>query len=547
TNRSLYGRLSGSEPGIDPYTRVVSDVYQDLFGEGSFVGKGIYDVDAFRRALGGRLPDNRILSHDLLEGCYARSGLLSDVQLYEETPARYSADVKRRHRWIRGDYQIAQWVLPRLFADSAGTRRNPLSPLSRWKIFDNLRRSLIAPALIALLLLGWLLLPLPGFWMMVVLGIVVVPPLAVSLLDLSRKPDEASLGQHLGTTLRAAGAHFSHAGLMLACLPYEAYFNLDAILRTAWRMLVTRRRLLEWNPSRDAEREANHPERTDLFASYRTMWFAPFLVVATAAALAAWRPLVLLAATPLLEAWLLAPALVWWMSRPLRRRPVRLGAEQQIFLHKTARKTWMFFETFVGAEDHWLPPDNFQEHPVAVVAHRTSPTNMGLALLANLAAHDFGYIVGSELVERTANTLESMAGLERYQGHFYNWYDTLTLQPLTPHYVSSVDSGNLAGHLLTLRAGLVALPDEKIIGFPLLEGLSDTLHVLAELPDGPDPGRLAQLRKDLDSAYDARPATVDAMWRWLERLTRSARDLIVTAAPVDEAAARGAIPPADAR
>ena len=542
TNRSLYGRLSGSEPGIDPYTRVVSDVYQDLFGEGSFVGKGIYDVDAFRRALGGRLPENRILSHDLLEGCYARSGLLSDVQLYEETPARYSADVKRKQRWIRGDYQIAQWVLPRLFADSAGSRSNPLSGLSRWKIFDNLRRSLVAPVLTALLVVGWTLLPAPWFWMMVVLGIVLLPPLAVSLLDLFRKPVDVTLAEHLRATLGAAGAHFSHAGLMLACLPYEAFFHLDAILRTAWRMLVSRRRLLEWNPSRDAEREANHPERTDLVASYRTMWFAPLLVVATAAALAALRPLVLIEATPLLELWLIAPALVWWISRPLRRRPVRLSADQHVFLQKTARKTWMFFETFVGAEDNWLPPDNYQEHPVAVVAHRTSPTNMGLALLANLAARDFGYIAGGELVERTGNTLQTMQRMDRYQGHFYNWYDTQTLQPLVPHYVSAVDSGNLAGHLLTLRAGLLALPDEKILGLALFEGLSDTLRVLADAVDtvgGPDPAKLAQLRRDLDSAYDARPASVEAMGRWLERLARSARELSGAAgAPTEVTAAQ---------
>ena len=186
----------------------------------------------------------------------------------------------------------------------------------------------------------------------------------------------------------------------------------------------------------------------------------------------------------------------------------------------------MFFETFVGPEDHWLPPDNYQEHPVAVVAHRTSPTNMGLALLANLAAYDFGYIAAGELVERTRNTLRTMEGLDRYQGHFYNWYDTQSLQPLAPLYVSSVDSGNLAGHLLTLRAGLLALPDEKIVGLRLFEGLSDTLRVLADAAGGPDPVRLAQLRKDLDSAYDSRPATVDAMWRWLDRLARSAlRDI----------------------
>jgi cyclic beta-1,2-glucan synthetase len=536
-NRSLYARLCSSEPGIDPYTRVVSDVYQDLFGEGSFVGKGIYDVDAFRRTLGGRLPENRILSHDLLEGCYVRSGLLSDVQLYEETPSRYSADVSRRHRWIRGDYQIAQWVLPRLFVEAAGSRKNLLSGLSRWKIFDNLRRSLVAAALTILLLAGWTVLSSPALWTLVVLGIILIPPLSVALLDLFRKPDEASLSQHFSAALLAAGTHFSHAGLMLACLPYEAFFSVDAMLRTGWRMLVTHHRLLEWSPSLAAEREAEHPVRTDLFASCRTMWFAPTLAVATASALAVWNPVVLVVAGPIVCLWFSAPAIIWWISRPLIRRDAQLSAEQNVFLQKIARKTWMFFETFVGPEDHWLPPDNYQEHPVAAVAHRTSPTNMGLALLANLAAYDFGYIAAGELVERTSNALRTMRGLDRYQGHFYNWYDTQSLQPLVPLYVSSVDSGNLAGHLLTLRAGLSALPDEKVIGLRLFEGLSDTLQVLADTAGGPDPVRLAQLRKDLDSAYDSRPATADAMWRWLDRLAHSALGIFGTAQPQADVAA----------
>ncbi|MFS8085525.1 MAG: glucoamylase family protein, partial [Acidobacteriota bacterium] len=504
-------------------------------------GKGIYDVDAFRRALAGRLPNNRILSHDLLEGCYARSGLLSDVQLYEETPSRYSADVSRRHRWIRGDYQIARWVLPRLFAESGGGRKNPLSGLSRWKLFDNLRRSLVAAALTVLLLVGWTVLFSAWFWTLVALGIILLPPLSVSVLDLFRKPDEASLNQHFSASLRAAGTHFSHAGLTLACLPYEAFFSLDAIVRTAWRMLVTHRRLLEWSPSRDAEREASHPVRTDLFAFYRAMWFAPTLAVATASALAVSNPVVLVVAGPIVCLWFAAPAIVWWISRPLIRRDAQLSADQNVFLQKIARKTWMFFETFVGPEDHWLPPDNCQEHPVAVVAHRTSPTNIGLALLANLAAYDFGYIAAGELVERTGNTLRTMSGLDRYQGHFYNWYDTQSLLPLPPLYVSSVDSGNLAGHLLTLRAGLLALPDEKIVGLRLFEGLSDTLRVLADTAGGPDPVRLAQLRKDLDSAYDSRPATVDAMGRWLDRLARSALEIFGTAQPqVDGVAASDA-------
>ena len=292
SNRSRYARMCGSDPGIDPYTRAVSDVYQDLFGEGSFIGKGIYDVDAFERATGGRFPDNRILSHDLLEGCYARAGLLSDVQLYEEYPSRYSADVSRRHRWIRGDWQIARWLLPRVPGPDTRLRKNPLSMLSRWKIFDNLRRSLSSAALTLLLLLGWTVLPSAWFWTLSVMGIILIPPWMTSLLNAFQKPDDVTLGQHLGAALRSAGRHFALAGFMLVCLPYEAFFSLDAIVRTAWRGLILHRRLLEWNPSGDPDRS----RRADLAGSFRTMWFAPVLAVAAAIALAASRPSSLAAA-----------------------------------------------------------------------------------------------------------------------------------------------------------------------------------------------------------------------------------------------------------
>jgi len=514
TNRSRYARLCGSEPGIDPYTRVVSDVYQDVFGEGSFIGKGIYDVDAFERSLKGRFPENRILSHDLLEGCYARAGLLSDVQLYEDYPSRYSADVSRRHRWIRGDWQIARWLLPHVPGDGAGRKGNPLSHLSQWKILDNLRRSLVPLALTLLLLLGWTALSPAWFWTLAVIGIILIPPLIASILDMFRKPDDVLLGPHLAAALRAAGRHFAQAAFALVCLPYEAFFSLDAIARTAWRMLVTRKRLLEWNPSGEQDRNG----RTDLIASCRSMAIVPVIASATAVYLAATNPAALAVAGPILCLWFAAPAVAWWISRPLARREARLTADQVLFLRRISRKTWAFFETFVGPEAHWLPPDNYQEYRGAALAHRTSPTNMGFALLANLSAYDFGYIPAGQLIERTAHALHTMAALERHQGHFYNWYDTQSLQPLPPLYVSSVDSGNLAGHLLTLRPGLLALPDDRILGVRVFEGLGDALGILADVAGEAASPELARLQKDLESAYDSRPATVSAAWCWLDRL-----------------------------
>jgi len=260
------------------------------------------------------------------------------------------------------------------------------------------------------------------------------------------------------------------------------------------------------------------------------MWIAPVIAIAAVICLSLSGRAVLAEAIPILCLWFFSPAIAWWISRPLTRRGARLTAEQTLFLRKLSRKTWTFFETFVDPEDNWLPPDNYQEHPVAVVAHRTSPTNMGLALLANLSAHDFGYISTGQLIKRTENTFQTMKKLERYRGHFYNWYDTQSLKPLSPLYISTVDSGNLAGHLLTLRPGLLALPDQKIMGERLFDGLSDTLiilvEILADTTGVVTPVGLTQLQKHLESALKSPPTTLMAARSCLDQLTTSAEEVV---------------------
>ena len=533
TNQSRYARLNGSEPGIDPYTRAVSDVYQDLFSEGSFIGKGIYEVDAFERALAGRCPENRILSHDLLEGCYVRAGLLSDVQLYEENPSCYSVDVSRRHRWIRGDWQLAGWLLPRVPGPGAQRQKNPLSGLSRWKLFDNLRRSLVPSALTLMLLLGWTVLSPFWLWTLAVIGIILIPPLLAAILDLFQKPEDVLPEQHVAAALRSAGRHIVQTVLTVACLPYEAFFSLDAIVRTIWRMLVTRKRLLEWSPSSNQDRD----RRTGLVAYCRTMWVGPVLATASVIYLTLSEPSAFDVAMPILGLWLSSPVVAWWISQPITRREVYLMGDQMVFLRKLARKTWAFFEEFVGPDDHWLPPDNYQEHPVSVVAHRTSPTNMGLALLANLSAYDFGYLSAGQLIERTTNAFHTMEGLERHRSHFYNWYDTQSLKPLLPIYVSTVDSGNLAGHLLTLRPGLLALLDQKILPLRFFDGLSDTVKVLEDAAGETSPAPLGHFQKYLESAYASQPTTLTAARLCLDQLATTAEEVLasVKAAPESQA------------
>ena len=517
-NRSRYARLHGFDTGIDPYTCAVSDVYQDVFDEGSFIGKGIYDVDAFEQALNGRFPENRILSHDLLEGCYARSGLLSNVFLYEDYPAHYSADVSRRHRWIRGDWQLLGWLLPRVPGADAGRQKNPLSWLSQWKLFDNLRRSLVPLALILMLLVGWALLESPGFWTVAVISILLIPVLISSVVEIFKPPCEVPYRQHFSAVLSSVMQRLTQTAVTLACLPHEACYSLNAILRTAGRIVFTRRRLLEWNPSVDVARTS----RTNFGAALRAMWIAPLIAVAATLYLLVLKPAVFLIAAPILLLWLGSPVLAWWLSQPLVQREARLALAQTFFLRKLARKTWAFFETFVGPEDHWLPPDNYQEYRGAAVAHRTSPTNIGMSLLANLTAYDFGYIPAGQLIERTANALRTMEGLERHRGHFYNWYDTVSLKPLHPIYISTVDSGNLAGHLLTLRPGLLALHDAPILGARVFEGLHDTLGILVEAASSTPLAGLAQFQQDVEAVCAAPPSTLAQAWQRLDLLARRA-------------------------
>ncbi len=511
--RSWFVRLFAGEAGIDPYTREVSDVYQDVFHEGSFIGKGIYDVDAFQRALAGRCPENTILSHDLLEACHARSALVSDVEFYEEFPSRYNVDMNRRYRWIRGDWQITQWLLPRVPGSDARRIANPLSVLSQWKIFDNLRRSLVPLALLLFVLGSWLLAPeLGGFGLLLVAGIIALPGVLAALVNALRKPRDMTWAMHVHGVAESGSRQLGQIFFTLAFLAYDAFISVNAIGKTLLRLLVTHKRLLEWQTSGDSERTT----RTDLAGFYATMWIAPATALATGICLRVWQPAQFGFALPLLSVWLAAPWIAWWISQPIKSMTPDLLPAQLKFLQLVARKTWHFFDTFVGPLENWLPPDNFQEIPAPTIARRTSPTNLGLALLANLAARDFGYLSLAGLLERTQATLATMQRLERHRGHFYNWYETRTLKPLLPLYVSSVDSGNLAGHLLTLAAGLREQAEAKIFTPQIFNGLRDTVGVLRDL--APENLELAALESELGQA----PAGLRAAFAWLESATAQA-------------------------
>ncbi len=475
TEGSAYQRITSSPGGMEPYAAARSDIYQDLFGEGSFTGKGIYDVDAFSAALAGRVPENTLLSHDLFEGAFARAGLASDVQVIEEFPTRYDVDARRLHRWVRGDWQLLPWIL------AVRQTKGGLSGLNRWKMVDNLRRSLVAPAVLLALALGWTL-PLTGavVWTAVALGLTALPVLIG--LPLAILPGRAGITSrsHLQALAGDTATALARFALSVALLPATAAQRLDAIARSLGR-LRTGRHLLEWLTASQSAGGG----RPSLAGHYRQGLSGVVLGLATCATLTALNPAVWPLTLSFAALWLAAPALVWWLSQPhaAHATPALTEAGLQS-LRQIARRTWRYFETFVTPESHFLPPDNYQESPNPIVAHRTSPTNIGLYLLSVTAAVEMGWIGQAEAVTRLEQTLSTMQKMPRFRGHLYNWYDTSDLHVLAPSYVSTVDSGNLAGHLIAVAQaclGWLHPPAPDLRGLKDAQGLA--VEALSKVPD----------------------------------------------------------------
>ncbi|MDQ3696751.1 MAG: hypothetical protein M3373_01820, partial [Gemmatimonadota bacterium] len=486
-HRSHFASIHSGHPGVDPYTTAVSDVYQDLFGEGSFTGKGIYDIDAFEQATRGRFPENTLLSHDLIEGNYARAGLATDVTVYDDYPTRYLTYARRKHRWIRGDWQLLGWLSGRVPGPD-GPERNRLSLLSRWKILDNLRRSTVEIAQLVFLIAGWTVLPgSPLRWTLLVLGAVAAPWLISLLLAALRPPLDKSWRAYYAAVGHDAVTSARQVALAVTFLPHQAWISADGIVRTLWRLLVSRRKLLEWQTASQTERVVSAGAR----AVWRMMWPAVAIAVVTLTAAGAARAgtsvrlwELALAVLPLVTLWAASPAIAHALSAPAVRRERRLPAASRAQAMHYATLHWNFFDRFVTAESHWLAPDNFQEDPIPVVAMRTSPTNIGLQLLATVSAYDLGLITAQDMTRRLELAFRSLERMRRFRGHFYNWYDLTDLRVLEPAYISTVDSGNLAGHLIALRQACLAIRDE-----PVREG------GLAELGEAAAPGTVRTLRQ----------------------------------------------------
>ena len=533
---STFQRIFGGPAGIDPYSSAVSDVYQDLFQEGSFTGKGIYDVDAFAAAMQGRVPENSLLSHDLFEGVFARAGLLTDVALLDEYPSNYLVSAARQHRWARGDWQLLPWILGRAGRGTDGRGRAGIGGIARWKMVDNLRRTMSAPLAIGTLVAAWTLSgPSAAWWTAFVVASFIVPAALPVAAGVVPRRSGISMRSHLRAVRSDVVVAAAHVVLGITFLAHQAWLMEDAIVRTLARLYVTRRHLLEWETA--AQVKAEHDLAWGSF--YRQMVGGVVIACASALLVLAINPDTIWIAAPFVVLWLLAPAIARRVSMPAAESAPEQLAESDIErLRLLARRTWLFFETFVGPDDHYLPPDNFQDDPKPSVEHRTSPTNIGMYLLATVSARDFGWIGTVDTVERLEATLSTVARLERFRGHLYNWYDTRTLERLEPQYVSTVDSGNLAGHLIAVSNACRQMIERPLPVAAAIAGITDAFALARNAAGTIDDEQRnqAHLRRRLDDSFvpltaigDV-PATLDSWANDLEKLSSAARTLSEVAA-----------------
>ena len=506
---SLFQRIFSGPSGIDPYASAISDVYQDLFHEGSYTGKGIYDLDAFEEAMAGKVKENTLLSHDLFEGIFARAALATDIELFDEFPSHYEVAAARQHRWARGDWQLLPWIFGRGGLSKEERRKISIPAISRWKMLDNLRRTLSAPFMLLVMITGWLVPQVsPWMWTRFVLATISIPALIPFFVGLNSRLSGVSKRSHFRDVLSDLSLGASQIGLTITFIAYQAWLMTDAIVRTLMRLFFTRHNLLQWVTAA----QAKHGVDLKLLATYLRMVASVLIAFAVLLVLAVARPAALWAAIPFAALWVVAPAVARWISVPPPLEDVEpISTADARALRSIARRTWRFFERFVAADDRFLPPDNFQEDPKPVVAHRTSPTNIGLYLLSTLAARDMGWLGAQEAADRLEATLQTMGQLELYRGHFYNWYDTRRLLPLDPKYVSSVDSGNLAANLLVLGNGCREIIQESFAASRPFAGVSDALQLLREaLEEIADTQRTHIVtRKQLANALDSLAALLE--------------------------------------
>lgn len=454
-NKTYFSKIFAGEAGVDGYSTAASDTYQDIFGEGIFTGKGIINIDAFYNTLKNEIPENKVLSHDLLEGSYARCGLVTDVEVVDGYPAYYLSSCLRLHRWVRGDWQLLRWLFS-----------SKLNLLSKWKIFDNLRRSLLAPSLLIGLILALILFNGAG-QISILLFLAIIIPLVFTVTDFVVTPKNKLMGTF---------KNLKQIVLILSFIPYQTYLMLDAIIRTLFRLTISKKNLLQWQTAEDAEASVVNT----LGNYYKKMWISPAVAILILVLSLKTTPVLGLTNLILVILWGVSPALAYNISKVRCVEDEELEIENEEFLREVSRSIWAYYEDFVNEENNYLAPDNYQEKPFKGIAHRTSPTNIGMGLITNLIAYDLAYLPLGGVISRLEMVLDGMRGLEKFHGHYLNWYDTKTKAPLWPRYVSTVDSGNLLGYLWIISETLKDLKDKPLIRKEEILSIRDTFRLIRE-------------------------------------------------------------------
>lgn len=511
--RSIFTRVFAGQGGIDPYTTTVSDVYQDAFGEGIFTGKGIYDIDVFRMALDKAIPENSVLSHDLLEGSFLRTALVTDIELIDGYPEKYNSFMMRLHRWTRGDWQLLPWILG----------KNDLSLLSRWKMLDNLRRSLVQPVLAVIALLAvWLFRYSSRGWLILALIALCSPVLNYFVQLVLAGNYKIFIAKRRTTIITGFKAILLQLGLLLTFLPYQAELMVNAVAKSIYRVYISKQNLLEWVTAADMERSL----KNGVVSYYTRMWFSPVYGGIILALSVFYRKEFLPVAVAVFILWVLSPWIAYIISIPSDKNKALLDSAGIEEVRLLARRTWCYFDEFAGPEENYLPADNYQEEPYKGAAHRTSPTNIGLLLVSNLAARDMGYINTPDLLTRIENTINTVEKMDKWNGHLYNWYNTSTMEVLRPKFISTVDSGNFIGYLMVLQKGLSGLLESPMYDFSTIEGLFDLLEICNSEIDGSKSYFDIELLKklvDTDNTEESFRILLPAVLKLVEELDNNKR------------------------
>lgn len=438
SRKSKFVEIFAGMGGIDSYTNAISDIYQDNFDEGIFTGKGIYDLKTFSTILKNQIPENTVLSHDLLEGNYLRCGLVSDVLLLDGYPSSFNAFINRLYRWIRGDWQIISWI------------KNPkMNLLSKFKIIDNLRRSLLEITafinIIFLLLLNTFIDAKISSALIVSILSIIIPTVLDYINYIVFKQEGMKKQKSFSNSISGLQASFFRGIIEFLVLPYKAYISLTAIIKTIYRMKVSHKYLLEWTTSEQAEKQAKNEMKNYYFSMIINVIIGILIIV--------FGILYIPLAIILGISWIVAPVICWYISKEKHTEEAikTLNEDEKEYLKRIGKDTWEYFNKYINEENNYLPPDNYQGDRKEKTVARTSSTNIALGLLAIVSAYDLKYIDLENAIIRLENMLTVISKLTKWNGHLYNWYNTDTLEPLVPSYISTVDSGNFIGFLYTVK------------------------------------------------------------------------------------------------